>query len=129
MRDTLEVANEFGLKGKRFQADFGVDCGQPKSGSKAAVNDKFGEMVATWMGFVVALNSINRSMGHQDLYPFVLSNAVINKLRFVSEVIYGCKESRSVEDTRLRKNAIAGQRNSSPSAKTAPARMLMWNRG
>jgi hypothetical protein len=37
----------------------------------------------------VALNSINRSMGLPDLYPFVLSSAVIAKLRFVYEVISG----------------------------------------
>jgi hypothetical protein len=35
------------------------------------------------------LNSINRCMGLPDLYPFVLSPAVIEKLRFVFEVIAG----------------------------------------
>jgi hypothetical protein len=30
---------------------------------------------------------MNRSMGYHDLYPFVLNPGVIEKLRFVSEVI------------------------------------------
>ncbi|MCB1874804.1 MAG: putative zinc-binding metallopeptidase, partial [Chromatiales bacterium] len=32
-------------------------------------------------------NSLNRSMGQQDLYPFVLSNAAIEKLKFIHKVM------------------------------------------
>ena len=32
---------------------------------------------------LVALNQVNRSMGKDDLYPFVLPSAVIDKLEFV----------------------------------------------
>jgi hypothetical protein len=35
----------------------------------------------------VALNSLNRSMGHADVYPFVLSEKAIEKLRLVHDVI------------------------------------------
>ena len=34
-----------------------------------------------------ALNSLNRSMGLQDLYPFVLSQPAIAKLRFIHEIV------------------------------------------
>ncbi len=30
---------------------------------------------------------VNRSMGHDDLYPFVLPPAVLEKMRFVHTVI------------------------------------------
>jgi hypothetical protein len=35
----------------------------------------------------MALNSLNRSMGMKDFYPFVLSNPAIDKLRFVHETV------------------------------------------
>jgi hypothetical protein len=35
-----------------------------------------------------ALNQINRSMGYDDLYPFVLARPVIEKLTFVDELVH-----------------------------------------
>ena len=35
---------------------------------------------------VVALNMINRSMGKDDLYPFVIPDAVLDKLEFVASL-------------------------------------------
>ena len=40
-----------------------------------------------WAPFVVAMNSVNRAMGRPDLYPFVLAPAVIEKLRFVHNLV------------------------------------------
>ena len=34
------------------------------------------------------MNSLNRSMGQPDLYPFVLSPAVIGKLAFIHERVH-----------------------------------------
>jgi hypothetical protein len=36
---------------------------------------------------VFAVNSLNRSMGQQDLYPFVLTQGVIEKLAFVHGLV------------------------------------------
>jgi hypothetical protein len=85
IHDTLEVADDFGLKGKTLQQ------GAEKSvqSSDGAKLDRFDRMIEDWLDLSVALNSINRSMGHHDLYPFVLTTRVIEKLRFVSEVISG----------------------------------------
>jgi len=47
----------------------------------------FAEVVAEWLPLTYALNAVNRSMGRDDLYPFVLPSAVIDKLAFVHEVI------------------------------------------
>jgi hypothetical protein len=44
----------------------------------------------TWLPLTFAVNSINRSMGQPDLYPFVLSPPVISKLAFLHELIHGC---------------------------------------
>lgn len=84
IQDTLEVALEFSLvdrmvalesKSTPFQSWFGL---KEKS---------FEEKIDAWSELTIALNSINRSMGLRDVYPFVLSDAVVAKLRFISEVI------------------------------------------
>lgn len=40
-----------------------------------------------WLPLAWSLNMVNRSMGHDDLYPFVLPPAVLEKMRFVHTVI------------------------------------------
>ena len=40
-----------------------------------------------WLPLSWALNMINRSMGKQDLYPFVLPPAVLEKMRFIHTVV------------------------------------------
>ena len=40
-----------------------------------------------WLPLTYALNAINRSLGRGDLYPFVLTAPVIDKLAFVQERI------------------------------------------
>ncbi len=81
VQDTLEVAADFGLVGKRVKiAPVSDGTVKPKP---------FDEVMETWSELSIALNCINRSMGMRDLYPFVLSQPVINKLRFVSDVIAG----------------------------------------
>ena len=44
-------------------------------------------MTDVWVAVSVALNSMNRGMGQPDLYPFVLSARVIDKLAFVHQLI------------------------------------------
>ena len=53
------------------------------------------------MPFTIALNSLNRSMGHPDAYPFVLSEPSVEKLRFVHGVVQSCKvtEVSATDDT------------------------------
>ena len=84
MQDTLEVAGSFGIAGKAIHPP---PQPQIQTLRLPAGMENFEGMIAAWSELVVALNSISRSMGHQDLYPFVLSPSVIEKLRFISEVI------------------------------------------
>jgi hypothetical protein len=76
MIDTLETASHFGLT---------------TDGAKAAGETgwQFDALVDEWSELAVALNALNRSMGMPDAYPFTVSDAVKEKLRFVAEVIAG----------------------------------------
>ncbi len=42
-----------------------------------------------WLAVSQALNSMNRAMGLQDLYPFVLSPTVVGKLGFIHDLVHG----------------------------------------
>ncbi len=46
-----------------------------------------GALVGDWLPLSYALNAMNRSLGHGDLYPYVLTEPVIAKLAFVQERI------------------------------------------
>jgi hypothetical protein len=47
----------------------------------------FDNLMERWIPLATALNSLNRCMGHDDFYPFVLSSAAQAKLRFVHQVL------------------------------------------
>jgi len=49
--------------------------------------DSFEEIIEQWLPLTYALNSLNRSMGQPDLYPFVLAPLVISKMEFVHQAI------------------------------------------
>lgn len=107
IHDTLETANVFGLKGAQLHLDGNpgnapaadevrhAPNGESGESFDSPAKPEFEEMVNGWMQLVVALNSINRSMGHSDLYPFVLSAPVIDKLRFVLRMIAGSRTQRA----------------------------------
>ena len=46
-------------------------------------------LVDTWLPLSNALNSLNRTMGQPDVYPFILSPAVIKKLGAIHDLIHG----------------------------------------
>jgi hypothetical protein len=47
----------------------------------------FDDLVKSWIPLTLSLNSMNRSFGAKDCYPFVLSPKAIEKLHFVHDVI------------------------------------------
>ena len=49
--------------------------------------DDFDDLVRAWVPLTIALNSLNRSMGLPDLYPFVLPEPAVEKIRFVHDVV------------------------------------------
>ncbi|WP_101831695.1 zinc-binding metallopeptidase family protein, partial [Frankia canadensis] len=92
IRDTLRTSAEFGLHvdGPDLAA-FGVapDHHAAEPGDPAAVRAGGGiaGIISQWLPLTYALNAINRSMGRDDLYPFVLTAAVQAKLAFVHDAI------------------------------------------
>jgi hypothetical protein len=86
IQDTLEVALDFGLVDKQLR----LEPREETESSEFNPNQKkFEEVIDAWAQLTIALNSINRSMGLRDIYPFVLSRPVIEKIRFIAEVIAG----------------------------------------
>jgi len=89
MVDTIETARSFGLATRPASA----------GGRGAAVVDEltvktrrvdvedFDDLASAWVPLTIALNSLNRSMGLPDPYPFVLSTPALEKIRFVHRVI------------------------------------------
>ena len=84
IQDTLEVALEFSLVDRQVALESKSTPLQSWFGLR---EKSFEEKIEAWSELTIALNSINRSMGLRDVYPFVLSDAVVAKLRFISEVI------------------------------------------
>ncbi|UZD21612.1 zinc-binding metallopeptidase family protein [Algoriphagus halophytocola] len=48
----------------------------------------FNKIYESWAPISFAINSLNRSMGVPDAYPFVVSRTVISKMKFIHQLIY-----------------------------------------
>lgn len=70
MIDTLETAGDYNLA------------------QGATRFDEFSETLSKWSELTMVLNSLNRSMGLEDAYPFVLAGHTLTKLRFVHDLLY-----------------------------------------
>lgn len=69
LADSLQTGRSFGVK------------------QTEAEPENFESLVRAWVWLSLALNSLNRSMGLPDSYPFVLSKTSVEKLRFVHDLI------------------------------------------
>ena len=82
MVDTLETAHFAGLA---------VSPKLPRTpGAVFDVHPRDADMehlVDAWLALTFAVNSVNRSMGLHDLYPFVLGPLAVAKLEFVQQLI------------------------------------------
>jgi hypothetical protein len=95
MIDTLETAYAFGL---RIRPRAGQDNNLAASISFDPYNQAtFEPIIEAWLPTTFAMNSINRSMGIDDLYPFVISPEVVGKLKAVHQVV----KSRGKDDLTL----------------------------
>lgn len=91
IRDTLQTAASHGVivTGPRFRPDVVDPAVEPPVDPSLMAAPDLGpqqsldEILADWLPLTYALNAINRSMGDDDLYPFVLSPKVMEKLRYV----------------------------------------------
>ncbi|MEO8604310.1 MAG: putative zinc-binding metallopeptidase [bacterium] len=53
----------------------------------------FERLIADWRSLTYLLNNLSRGLGLPDSYPFVLSDQVIAKLRFVDGVIGAARQT------------------------------------
>ena len=86
--DTLQTAAAYGLSVSEPVAERVAPLGAPPPPVDHPVEaESAHELVDRWLPLSFALNAVNRSMGTDDLYPFVLTEPVIAKLEFVHELV------------------------------------------
>ncbi len=78
IRDTIDTAAAFGF------APSGATLDRPIPGLIG-----FDHLIEIWLPLTWAMNMINRSMGRPDLYPFVLPQSVLDKMKLVHKVVVG----------------------------------------
>ena len=96
MIDTLETAKSHALS---LRVPAAERTGDQISTDTLAFRD-FDSLTSNWNAVTIALNSLNRSMGLKDAYPFVLSPHVLGKLRFVHDLIQSLRAERKSESLR-----------------------------
>jgi hypothetical protein len=91
--DTLETAQNFSITGSTSgntnnDEDL-AELNLPQDAYFFSSQTSITSILDTWMDFSVILNSLNRSMGLNDAYPFVLTQTVRSKLSFIHHAIHG----------------------------------------
>lgn len=84
--DGMETAGAFGLEAQPAIDPEHVLETHPGIDPYSA--EPFDRLINRWLPLTIALNAMNQSMGLNDLYPFVLSSAVIRKLDFIHDVVH-----------------------------------------
>lgn len=79
MVDALDTAAAEGMEGHGLRLDLRDDIYSSVT---------FDTLMARWVPLTIAMNSLSRSMGHDDFYPFVIPGAAYEKLAFVHRVIH-----------------------------------------
>jgi hypothetical protein len=97
INDTLQTAGAYGVVvtgPDQSLADGGALVAVPSE--HAREHEAIDDLVGTWLPLSFALNAVNRSMGKGDLYPFVLTRPVIDKLGLVHRAVQA-----AAQDARL----------------------------
>jgi hypothetical protein len=83
--DMIETAGSFGISLRPRHPDAKAMTADPRN--VESVQTEFSNILEHWLPLTYAMNELNRGMGLADLYPFVLSVAAIEKLRFVHDLM------------------------------------------
>jgi len=87
MMDTLETAWSFGIRIN--PEELSDEAGIKISALREPYDQSdFARLIKRWLPLCFAVNSLNRSMGHPDFYPFILSSTVTEKLRFIHQLCH-----------------------------------------
>ena len=84
MVDLLETASSYQTRLLVPGSEAAEEVTDPFEGQAS----DFDLLVDQWIPLTLLLNSLNRSLGQDDAYPFALSSRALDKLRFVHNVIY-----------------------------------------
>jgi hypothetical protein len=108
MIDTIETAHVAGLalSPQLPQSPIAVFDFHPREAD-------MDQLIEAWLALTFAVNSINRSMGLHDLYPFVLTPSVVAKLAFVQQRIQAVSGRPSGLETPKRNFAPREKQNAS----------------
>ena len=85
IRDVLQTAIHYGVSVAGPSVAAADEA--PLYSYPAAFPHDFLSMLDAWLPLTYALNAINRSIGDDDLYPFVLSPPVVNKLAYIDQLV------------------------------------------
>jgi hypothetical protein len=84
--DTLETAQSFGVQIRPRPWRVTEQTAAMDFDPHGAASIE--QLIAAWLPLSFAVNSLNRSMGQPDFYPFVLSPAAIAKLGYVHGLVH-----------------------------------------
>lgn len=85
MVDSLDTAEAEGMEPRSAGLSFG--SAWPFKNYDVYSQESFDALMERWVPLTLAMNSLSRSMGHADFYPFVISDIAREKLAFVHRVV------------------------------------------
>ncbi|MCG0993587.1 zinc-binding metallopeptidase family protein [Acetobacter indonesiensis] len=90
---TLETAWAYGVTISPGVA--GSHSSWPDKRGNPYTDTSFEDIIQSWLPLTYAVNSLNRSMGLPDFYPFVLTDGVVKKLSYIHTLIREVQALRS----------------------------------
>jgi hypothetical protein len=85
IRDALQTAAAYGVRSDGPSIE--TADSSPLQSRPAEATGDIRAMLDAWLPLTYALNAVNRSMGTGDLYPFVLTSEIEDKLEFIDSLV------------------------------------------
>lgn len=87
--DTVDTAQHFGIQIQPDNPELPKTTYSVQDGVSADAyhSDDFQALYDNYIPITLAVNSLNRSLGQSDFYPFVLNQSVFKKLDFIHQLI------------------------------------------
>ncbi len=104
--DTLETAYAFGLSVHPGIAKDSADHNTDIKVDPYRLND-FKKIFSMWLPLTFTMNSLNRSMGLPDSYPFIIPEKVIEKLSFIHQLCLAAQNTEIVIKNKTTPVAVA----------------------
>lgn len=97
MVDTLETASVYGVRVRpKVDTDGALEATINFDPYEA---ENIGQILEAWVPLTFAMNSLNRSMGLQDPYPFIIAPPVFKKLGFIHGLVHQPPQGKLGEQT------------------------------